>query len=93
MLVVRPGPAQRDRQSLKITRYQQLLACFFCAETENGISSRRRRPTRSDGASYCSGAQHRHLMGAGGGVAAGEREAEIEKAMRARVADFKKQAE
>lgn len=98
MLVVRPGPAQRDRQSLKITRYQQLLACFFCAETENGISSRRRRPTRSDGASYSSGAQHRHLMGAdddaaAAGVAAGEREAEIEKAMRARVADFKKQAE
>jgi hypothetical protein len=30
---------------------------------------------------------------AAAGVAAGEREAEIEKAMRARVADFKKQAE
>ena len=43
------GPAQRDRQSLKITRFHQLFACFFCAETENGISSRRRRPRGATG--------------------------------------------
>ncbi|XP_066337221.1 uncharacterized protein [Miscanthus floridulus] len=93
------GPAQRDGQSLKITRFHQLFACFFCAETENGISSRRRRPRGATGPSCGSDARHRHLMGAddadvaAAAVAAREREAEIEKAMRSRVADFKKQAD